>query len=362
MRSTERRRAATRASAPSGLRLKSAQEGEVGAIGSADVFRKKKKSAINGPWAPTTGGWFAVAYGPFRRLCGTSPDAQRLMMIPGRIPRFATLFKEDATLGEGEEWVKELQYKRLEGGQGESRALENLLSVVGDDFLRNGVAIRSLQAYGQRLRAGDRGSERRRRPSLHRPPRGCPHRRDRRPSAPRLAAEIGFWLKQHFPHVQFVVTTHSPLVCPAADGGRIYHLPQPGRGEPFRLSDDDYREVIAGKPDEILLTPAFGMNHTRSPKAVRARERHALLIRCGRVQSAIAGRRSNSRRRSGSRSSLIPRGRTLGRSSCSMSEPACSPHASSRKDWTRSVMPRSPSSCLSTTRRWSSAGYERSGV
>ena len=194
------------------------QEGEVGAIGSADVFRKKKKSAINGPWAPTTGGWFAVAYGPFRRLCGTSPDAQRLMMIPGRIPRFATLFKEDATLGEGEEWVKELQYKRLEGGQGESRALENLLSVVGDDFLRNGVAIRSLQAYGQRLRAGDRGSERRRRPSLHRPPRGSPHRRDRRPSAPRLAAEIGFWLKQHFPHVQFVVTTHSPLVCPAADG------------------------------------------------------------------------------------------------------------------------------------------------
>jgi predicted ATP-binding protein involved in virulence len=90
--------------------------------------------------------------------------------------------------------------------------------------------------------------------------------------------EIGFWLKQHFPRVQFVVTTHSPLVCPAADGGRIYHLPQPGGGEPFRLSDDDYQEVIAGKPDEILLTPAFGMNHTRSPKAVKARERHALLV------------------------------------------------------------------------------------
>jgi predicted ATP-binding protein involved in virulence len=90
--------------------------------------------------------------------------------------------------------------------------------------------------------------------------------------------QIGFWLTQHFPRVQFIVTTHSPLVCPAANGGRIYHLPQPGRGEPFMLSDDDYKEVIAGKPDDILLTPAFGMHHTRSPKAVEARERHALLV------------------------------------------------------------------------------------
>jgi hypothetical protein len=289
------------------------QEGEVGAIGSADVFRKKKKSAINGPWAPTTGGWFAVAYGPFRRLYGTSPDAQRLMMIPGRIPRFATLFKEDATLGEGEEWVKELQYKRLEGRQGESRALENLLRVVGDDFLRNGVAIEEVNSGGMWIRdtAGRRMALTEMSDGYRAAlamlidlfrhmvnvygPEIVSHSVDDgfhyidRPGVvlideidahlhPDWQREIGFWLKQHFPHVQFVVTTHSPLVCPAADGGRIYHLRQPGRGEPFRLSDDDYKEVIAGKPDEILLTPAFGMNHTRSPKAVRARERHALLI------------------------------------------------------------------------------------
>lgn len=63
-----------------------------------DVYRNKKKGAMNGPWWPTTPGWFALGYGPFRRLYGSSPDAQRLMVIPGRLPRFATLFKEDATL------------------------------------------------------------------------------------------------------------------------------------------------------------------------------------------------------------------------------------------------------------------------
>jgi hypothetical protein len=36
--------------------------------------------------------------------------------------------------------------------------------------------------------------------------------------------------------------------------------------------------VLAGKPDEILLTPAFGLQHTRSPEAVRKRKRHALLV------------------------------------------------------------------------------------
>jgi len=36
--------------------------------------------------------------------------------------------------------------------------------------------------------------------------------------------------------------------------------------------------VLAGKPDEILLTPAFGLEHTRSPQAVEKRERHALLV------------------------------------------------------------------------------------
>jgi len=91
--------------------------------------------------------------------------------------------------------------------------------------------------------------------------------------------EIGFWLKQHFPLVQFIVTTHSPLVCPAADGGRIYHLPQPGSSDsPFMLFPEDYENVIAGKPDQILVSPAFGLPHTRSPRAVQARVDHAKLI------------------------------------------------------------------------------------
>jgi hypothetical protein len=282
-----------------------------------DVFRQRRLSAQNGPWQASTGGWLSIGYGPFRRLYGSSPDAQRLMVLPGRIPRYATLFKEDATLGEGEEWIKDLQYEYLEeqtrgddGGRG-GRLLKALLALLNDHFLRQGAAVEEVSSKGVWLRDAARRrialtdmSEGyraaiamlidifRHMASAYGPeivssgPNGNVY--VDRPGVvlidevdahlhPDWQRDIGFWLKSHFPRVQFIVTTHSPLVCPAADFGRIYHLPQPDEGRPFRLSEDDYNEVVAGKPDEILLTPAFGLEHTRSPRAVKALKRHALL-------------------------------------------------------------------------------------
>jgi hypothetical protein len=289
-------------------------------VAATDIFRNKKKGAVNGPWSQYTDGWASLGYGPFRRLYGSSPDAQRLMVLPGRIPRFATLFKEDATLGEGEEWVKELQFRTLEKRDAERHALDQLLLLLGDDFLRNGLSIERVDSEGIWLRdklnrlmplsdmsEGYRsalamlidifrhfyllygGGDLVTRSAAHRDNDDQPKRYVvNRPGLvlideidvhlhPEWQREVGFWLKEHFPQVQFVVTSHSPLVCQAADNGRIFHMPQPGEGPPFRLSRRDYETIIAGRPTEILLTPAFGMANTRSPIAVRARKRHAQL-------------------------------------------------------------------------------------
>jgi hypothetical protein len=89
---------------------------------------------------------------------------------------------------------------------------------------------------------------------------------------------IGDWFRRVFPKVQFIVTSHSPLICQAADEGGLFHLPPPGSGlEPFRLSPEDYQRVIASRPNEIYVSPAFGLTHTRSPRAVAARETYAKL-------------------------------------------------------------------------------------
>lgn len=288
------------------------QDGPITDIVSADILRNKKKGALNGPWQSLTPGWFSVGYGPFRRMYGSSPDAQRLMMLPGRIPRYATLFKEDATLAEGEEWVKQLNYRRLEKNKDDDSILKALLNLVGDNFLHQGVAVDEVNSDGIWLRDT----------AKHRMPLSDMSEGYRsalamfidifrhmvavygvdglitqnsdgqfilnRPGVvmidevdahlhPAWQREIGFWLKQHLPRVQFIVTTHSPLVCQAADEGRIYHMPSPGDGPPFRVSAEEYRKIIAGKPDEILLSDAFGLPNTRSPRAVDALSRRARL-------------------------------------------------------------------------------------
>ncbi len=54
--------------------------------------KRKRTGPLNGPWAENTAGWFATGYGPFRRLYGASPEAQRVMSGPSRVARFATMF------------------------------------------------------------------------------------------------------------------------------------------------------------------------------------------------------------------------------------------------------------------------------
>jgi len=287
-------------------------EGPITEIVSADILRNKKKGAINGPWQSLTPGWFSVGYGPFRRMYGSSPDAQRLMMLPGRVPRYATLFKEDATLAEGEEWVKQLNYRRLEENKHDATILNALLTLVGDNFLHQGVAIDEVNSdgiwlrdsVGHRMPLADMSEGYRsalamfidifRHMAAVYGVEGLISQNEDgsfildRPGVvmidevdahlhPAWQREIGFWMKQHLPRVQFIVTTHSPLVCQAADSGRIYHMPAPGEGSPFRLSPEEYRKIIAGKPDEILLSEAFGLPHTRSPRAVDALVRRARL-------------------------------------------------------------------------------------
>ena len=89
---------------------------------------------------------------------------------------------------------------------------------------------------------------------------------------PEWQREIGFWLKRHFPNIQFLVTTHSPIICQAADEKGLCVLPELGSDiPPQQLTDEEYRKVIASRTDTILLTAAFGLQNTRSPRAVEGR-------------------------------------------------------------------------------------------
>lgn len=274
--------------------------------------RHRGRTPHNGPWADNAAGWFCAGYGPFRRLYGASTEAQRIMSGPSRVARFATMFKEDATLGECELWLKELKHRSLEQpGRAES-LLADVSRLLNDDFLRNGLRIDRVDSEGLWLRdekgtvlpLADMSEGYRAALALMVDLlRHFAHVYDDRPLVsldgehvfvphagvvlideidahlhPAWQREIGFWLKRRFPKVQFIVTTHSPLICQAADANGIFHLPSAGSdAQPFRLSDEDYRHLVNAKADTILLSPAFGLTHTRSPKAVEDRQEAARL-------------------------------------------------------------------------------------
>ena len=92
---------------------------------------------------------------------------------------------------------------------------------------------------------------------------------------------IGVWFRKHFPRVQFIVSTHSPLICQAAEVGTVFRLPRPG-ADPA----EDRGEMIEGLARKRLLygnvldaygTGVFGDGVTRSDSAQAKLERLAEL-------------------------------------------------------------------------------------
>ncbi|MEU0339977.1 AAA family ATPase [Streptomyces bobili] len=71
---------------------------------------------------------------------------------------------------------------------------------------------------------------------------------------------IGPWLTAHFPRIQFIVTTHSPYICQAADPGGLIRLPGVDEARPPEVIDQDlYDRVVYGSGDDAVLSDLFGL-------------------------------------------------------------------------------------------------------
>jgi len=263
-------------------------------------------------WSLEAEGWFSCGYGPFRRMFGESPAAARQMVAP-TTERFVTMFQEAASLAEVDQWLRNLKHKELEDKGDQRDQLALVLELLRDDLMPNGITVDRVDSdglwlkdrNGVRLSWGDMSDGYRAAAALLADIlrhlistyglKGLTAKTNdgkqfiQRSGVvlideidahlhPGWQRQIGLWLKRHFPHIQFLVTTHSPIICQAADRNGLFVLPEPGSNrEPGPLSAEDYQKVIASRPDTILLTPAFGLQNTRSPRAVEARAKLARL-------------------------------------------------------------------------------------
>lgn len=234
-------------------------------------------------------------------------------MVAPATERFVTMFQEAASLAEVDQWLRNLKHKDFEGKTAERQQLSLLLEILRDDLMPNQLTVDRVDSdglwlkdrNGVQLAWGEMSDSYRAslalladivRHLIHNYGIEGLAEKDgegrifiKRSGVvlidevdahlhPEWQREIGFWLKRHFPKIQFLVTTHSPIICQAADPNGLFVLPEPGSGNPPRqLTDTEYKKVIVSRPDTILLTPAFGLQNTRSPRAVEGRAEWARL-------------------------------------------------------------------------------------
>lgn len=277
----------------------------------ANPDAKSATPAQRGPWADNPVGWFCAAYGPFRRMAGGSGEVQRLMLASGPVARQASLFHEDASLAEGVAWLIEQHLRALEGREGAAALKRAALSILGDGLLPDGYRVMDVDSEGLWVtRDGHRFPLREMSDGfrtvaalvvdllkqIHDSFGDEPFGADEGPPSifqvPGVVIideidahlhvswqrRIGPWLTTHFPRIQFIVTTHSPYICQAADPGGLIRLP--GSTEdaaPEVVPDDLYERVVFGSGDDAVLSDLFGLDTPYSERAEHLRAEFVAL-------------------------------------------------------------------------------------
>lgn len=94
---------------------------------------------------------------------------------------------------------------------------------------------------------------------------------------PKWQREIGQYLRRSFPKVQFIVASHSPFVAQSATPGCLFVLRRNTASSD--VSIDTTLPWLRGIPvEEILLSPAFGLETTRDTETERMLDEYTRLL------------------------------------------------------------------------------------
>jgi hypothetical protein len=256
-------------------------------------------------------GWFCASYGPFRRFTGGDKDQEKLFSSNPKLARHLSVFGESVALSECLEWLKLLQFKKLEGDE-EGDLLEPLKQFVNQpEFLPHEARLESISSKGVRFVDGN-GFEVpvenlsdgyrsilsmtfeliRQLAQTYGPRRLFAPNDPTKVIVPGIVLideidahlhptwqrRVGRWFRDHFPGLQFIVTTHSPLICQAATMGTIFRLPRPGSDEEAGMVTGVARDrLLYGNVLDAYSTGVFCDVSTRSPEALEKLERLAIL-------------------------------------------------------------------------------------
>jgi energy-coupling factor transporter ATP-binding protein EcfA2 len=260
------------------------------------------------------GGWFSASYGPFRRFAGGDKDYEKIFYSNPKLAPHLSVFGENIALSECLRWLQDLQYKSLEKDARAGQLLRRITAFVNQsDFLPHRAKLESISSRevlfvdgnGYKLPVEELSDGYRSVLSMtFELIRQMERVYDADSIFPESAGDdlvvappgvvlideadvhlhptwqrrIGIWFRKHFPNIQFIVTTHSPLICQAADVGTVWRLPKPGTDEPGGfVSGVELERLIYGNVLDAYGTELFGSDVTRSDESRKMLDRLAEL-------------------------------------------------------------------------------------
>lgn len=268
-----------------------------------DVTLEKTKHGVDSSRYVWGGGkgWFSAGYGALRRFAGSDKDTEKLYYSNPVLARHLTLFGESVALSECLSWLQRLQFESLDAekhgdsmGGPSGRLLKRIKEFVNhSEFLPFGAKLSDItprevifvDGNGFRVSVEELSDGYRSILSLTFElirqlvtcygaevvfAAGTPATINV-PGVvlidevdahlhPSWQRRVGFFLTEHFPRIQFIVATHSPLVCQAAITGSIFRLAKPGTTDHGAfVSGSELDRLLYGNILDAYGTESFGI-------------------------------------------------------------------------------------------------------
>lgn len=260
-------------------------------------------------------GWFSVGYGPNRKLNTKEESVDQLFAIYPKAASHASMFGEIAAFTDILEWLSLLRYQSYEDKPEAELIISSIKKLINDgNLLPNDTKLDDIASDGVTFKDGNNafvditqlsdgyrsvlsllfelvkqlvrnfGAE-----------QVFKHFKEDNfvidlegivlideideHLHPTWQTKIGNWFTTYFPKIQFIVTTHSPLICRACEKGTIWYMTAPGaslqRVSEIRGADRD--RLIYGNVLDAYGTEIFGANVDISEEAVIQKEELADL-------------------------------------------------------------------------------------
>ncbi len=245
-------------------------------------------------------GWLICGYGPHRRLTGASSELSERIPPDGRAARLVTLFHEGAALTSSERWLLKLDHQASRKKEAKSR-LEAIVEIINTSLVHGNIKLLEITPdgvffgtpFGAGVPLGDLSDGYRSVLALALDLlRHVDHAFDIESVIeykdgkavvtaegvvlideidahlhPAWQRTIGAWLHERFPNIQFIVTTHSPLIATRVSEteGLVIRLVRRRKGKSRNeivgvLSEEG---TIGLTADQNLTSPKFSLSSTR---------------------------------------------------------------------------------------------------